>query len=129
MIDPQESGGPFSALQAFTVGICGMFPTAMLARLLRHHGLVRMGKRRFWGRDLLWEIPTAAFSSILGSGFALLSIPFLPQVVQESPERLFMVTNTIVGLCAWMGPRGIEVLLNKLVENYSPHNRRPGGEK
>jgi hypothetical protein len=129
MIDPQESGGPLSALQAFTVGICGMFPTAMLARLLWHHRLVRMGQRRFWGRDLLWEVPTAAFSSILGSGFALLMIPFLPQVVQESPERLFMVTNTIVGLCAWMGPRGIEVLLSKLVENYAPHHRRSGEEK
>ncbi len=49
----QEPGQ--SLWQTFAVGIGGMLPVAALARVLYHYRLVRIGSRRFWSRELLWE--------------------------------------------------------------------------
>lgn len=116
--DMQEPGTSPAIWQNFLVGLGGMLPVAALARVLYHYRLVRLGRRRFWSRELLWEAPTAIFSAILGSGIATAVIGFLPAAVQADQYRTFTITHTIVGFCAWLGPRGIEAALAQLVQRH-----------
>lgn len=123
---PPDADKGFEAIRSLTGGGGGVLLTASLARVLWHHRLVHLGKRRFWSRELLWEFPTAVFSAVIGSGLATLAIPFLPDALQSDPERLYTIGNCIVGICAWLGPRGIEVLLARVLGRYFPE---PKGDK
>lgn len=117
---PPDADKGLEAIRSMTGGMSGWFLTAALARVLWHHRLVRLGQRRFWSRDLLWEVPTAIFSAIVGSGVAAMVVPWLPESVQTDPERLYTVGNCIVGISAWLGPRGTEVLLGRIINKYFP---------
>lgn len=102
---------PPEAQQAI-IAMIGLLPTALLARFLWHRRLVALGRRRFWSIDLLWEIPTAALCAIVGGGLASwLGLDT-------------MAANAVVGIAAWMGPRGVEVLVADLAKRYLG-----GGEK
>ena len=94
-------------VQQAIIGAVGLLPTALLARFLWHHRLVRRGQRRFWSRDLLWEVPTAGLCAIVGGGIAS-SFGLDP-----------MASHAVVGVVGWLGPRGIEALLARLVTRYS----------
>lgn len=97
-----------------TVGLLGLIPTAILARVLWHHRLVRIGeRRRFWSWDLVTELPMAVFCAIIGGGFAT----YL--------ELDFMASNAMVGAASWLGPRGIEVVIARFVDRYTS---KPGGK-
>ena len=88
------------------LALAGLFPTAMLARFLWHRRLVHMGHRRFWSRDLVWEVPTAGLCAVMGGGLA--------SYLDLDP----MAGHALVGVVGWLGPRGIEVVLGRLVERY-----------
>lgn len=118
MVPDMQDQGP-EAWRAFAIGAGGMLPVAGLARLLYHYRLVRVGRRKFWSRELLWEIPTALLSAIMGIGVASAALGFLPDSVGADPVRAFNVTHCIVGFCAWLGPRGIEVALSQLVRRHA----------
>ncbi|WP_085595922.1 phage holin family protein [Thalassospira sp. MCCC 1A01428] len=84
----------------------GALGIAMIARLLWHQRLVRLGQRRFWSWELLWEVPTAAFSAIVGAGIAAyLSL--------DGDQSL-----AVIGICGWLGPRGAEALVDRILQTY-----------
>lgn len=85
-------------------GLAGVLPTAALGRALAHHQLVRLGHRKVFSKELLWELPTVAFVGIVGGGLATyLDLPL-------------MAGHAVVAMTAYLGPRGIEVLLTKWVD-------------
>lgn len=72
---------------------------AFAGRLMFHATEVKRGKRRFFGRELFWELPIAVGMAIIGEGFAVyfgLSQP---------------VSTGLIAALAYLGPRGAEVLL------------------
>ena len=86
-------------LLAVLASIAALLPAALLMRLLWHRRLVRLGRRRFWSAELLWELPTAVACAVLAGGAAeYLNLPPL-------------ATHGLVGAIAWLGPRGLEVAL------------------
>lgn len=89
-------------------GAAGLSLAALLARLLWHWRLVQMGHRRFWSRELFWEVPTAIFMGVIAGG--------LVSHFELGAAEGF----AIAGVCGWLGPRGLEVLLARLVERYGP---------
>ncbi len=68
-------------------------------RLMWHTGEVRRGKRRFWGRELLWEIPICF-------GMALIGESVTAYLGLSQP-----VSTGVVAALAYLGPRGAEVML------------------
>lgn len=72
---------------------------AVTGRLMYHSGEVKLGRRRFFGKELLWEIPVAIGMAIIGEGIA--SYLGLGQPVSTG----------LVATLAYLGPRGAEALL------------------
>lgn len=72
---------------------------AVMGRLMWHASETKKGKRRFFGRELVWEIPIAFGMAIIGDSIAV----------------YFDLSRTVsVGLIAalaYLGPRGAEVAL------------------
>ncbi|MCD9148982.1 phage holin family protein [Pseudophaeobacter flagellatus] len=81
---------------------------ATIGRLMWHSGEVRKGQRRFFGPELLWEIPVAIGMAIIGEAIA--------SYMGAGPT----VTTGIVALAAYIGPRGAEVLLTKWLVRAKP---------
>ena len=106
MLDKLPEIGP-EMKQAIT-GIAGLVPAALLARLLWHWRLVQLGHRRFWSRELFWEVPTAVLMGLMAGGL-------VSYFELGAPEGF-----AIAGVCGWLGPRGMEVLLIRLVERHRP---------
>lgn len=72
---------------------------AFTGRLMYHSGEVRLGRRRFFGRELLWELPVAIGMAIIGEAAAS-HLEFGPPV-----------RTGLVALLAYLGPRGVETLI------------------
>ena len=72
---------------------------AFTGRLMYHSGEVKLGKRRFFGKELLWEIPVAIGMAIIGEGIA------------RYMELGQPVSTGLVAMLAYLGPRGAEALL------------------
>ena len=73
----------------------------LFARLMWHVGRVRKGERRFFGPELVYELPIAFGMAIFGESVAAwIGLP--------SPSS----TALVAGL-AYLGPRGAEVLFTK----------------
>jgi hypothetical protein len=72
---------------------------AFTGRLMYHSGEVKLGKRRFFGKELLWEIPVAVGMALIGEAAA--SYMGLTQPVSTG----------FIATLAYLGPRGAEALL------------------
>ena len=72
-----------------------------------HSSEVRKGARRFFGPELLWEIPVAVGMAIIGEAIASYM-----QVGQP-------MSTGIVALAAYIGPRGAEAILSKWISKPS----------
>ena len=72
---------------------------ALVGRLMWHSGEVKLGKRKFFGKELLWEIPVAVGMALIGDAAA--SYIGLTQPVSTG----------FVATLAYLGPRGAEALL------------------
>jgi hypothetical protein len=72
---------------------------AFTGRLMYHSGEVKLGKRHFFGKELLWEIPVAVGMALIGDSAA--SYMGLTQPVSTG----------FVATLAYLGPRGAETLL------------------
>jgi len=72
---------------------------AFTGRLMYHSGEVKLGRRRFFGKELLWEIPVAIGMAIIGEAVA--SHFDLGQPVRTG----------LVATLAYLGPRGAEALM------------------
>ena len=73
---------------------------AFIGRLMWHSGEVKLGNRRFFGKELLWEFPIAIGMAIIGEAAA--SYLGLTQPVSTG----------LVATLAYLGPRGAEALLS-----------------
>lgn len=96
---------PFKALSAeasqLLAAIAALLPVSLLTRLLYHRRLVRLGRRRFWSGELVWELPTAVLCAVIGGGLA------------EYLGLSGLTGHAITGTVAWLGPRGLEVMAAK----------------
>lgn len=72
---------------------------AFMGRLMYHSGEVKLGRRRFFGKELLWEIPVAVGMALIGEAAA--SYLGLGQPVSTG----------LVATLAYLGPRGAESVL------------------
>jgi hypothetical protein len=72
---------------------------AFTGRLMYHSGEVKLGRRRFFGKELFWEIPVAVGMALIGDAAA--SYMGLTQPVSTG----------FVATLAYLGPRGAETLL------------------
>ena len=72
---------------------------AFTGRLMYHSGEVKLGKRRFFGKELLWEIPVAVGMALIGEAAA--SYMGLTQPVSTG----------FIATLAYLGPRGAEAVL------------------
>lgn len=72
---------------------------AFAGRLMFHATEVKRGKRRFFGRELVWELPIAIGMAIIGEGAA---------AYFDLPPT---VSTGLIAALAYLGPRGVEVLL------------------
>ena len=72
---------------------------AFTGRLMYNSGEIKLGRRRFFGKELLWEIPVAIGMAIIGEAVA--SHFDLGQPVRTG----------LVATLAYLGPRGAEAVL------------------
>lgn len=84
-----------------------LFSFAVLVRMLWHQRLVRLGQRRFWSWDLLWEVPMAVMCAAVGSGVA-------SYFALEGSQ-----TVACIGICSWLGPSGSQAILDRLLAHYA----------
>lgn len=89
------------------VGLSGALGVSAVARMLVHHKLVKLGKRRLWSWDLAWEIPTCVLMAIVGGGVA------------EFMGLDGMKANACVGVVAYLGPKGLETLVATAAAKWS----------
>ena len=73
--------------------------SAFVGRLMWHSGEVKLGNRRFFGKELLWEIPVAVGMALIGDAAA-------NYIGLTQP-----VSTVFVATLAYLGPRGAESLL------------------
>ncbi|HIP78377.1 MAG TPA: hypothetical protein EYH07_07935 [Kiloniellaceae bacterium] len=105
--------GPFSgsALKAFLATLSAFSIGALVGRLAYHTMQVKAGKRRFWSIDLFWELPLALFcGSVAGAIGIYLALPPL-------------VTFGLCSLVGYLGPRGVEVIVYRVIDRYSKGSR------
>ena len=72
---------------------------AFTGRLMWHSGEVKLGNRRFFGKELLWEIPVAVGMALIGDAAA-------NYIGLTQP-----VSTGFVATLAYLGPRGAEAVL------------------
>lgn len=76
---------------------------ALIGRLAYHSTEVKAGRRAFFGREVLWELPIAVFAAIIGDALA-------SYMGWQSP-----VSTGVVATLAYLGPRGSEALITRLI--------------
>jgi len=89
------------ALQNIFGGAATAIIGAMMGRLMWHTSEVKKQNRKFFGKELLWELPVAFGMGVFGEGAA----------------DYFQLSDTagvaLIVALAYLGPRGIEVALSK----------------
>ena len=94
-----EDDSLIAALHRLFGGTLTTLLGAFIGRLMFHSGEVKLGKRRFFGKELLWEIPVAIGMAIIGEAAA--SYLGLAQPVSTG----------LVATLAYLGPRGAQSAL------------------
>ncbi|MBD9372767.1 phage holin family protein [Rhizobium sp. ARZ01] len=82
----------------------GAFTTligAFIGRIMWHAQEVKKARRKFLGRELIWELPIAVGMALIGEGLA--------SWLQFGQP----VSTGLVAALAYLGPRGAEVLFMK----------------
>jgi len=97
----EEVGTIASTLNALMGGAMATIVAGMSGRLMFHVMEVKKNARKFFGRELLWEIPTAV-------GMAMIAESLLVYV--GTPDS---VKTGAIAAIAYLGPRIIEDLFTK----------------
>ena len=84
------------------------FWASAAGRLLFHTTMVRRGVRRFWSRDLIWELPVALGMGFVGDGLA-----------EYLGEAGATRTGLIVTI-SYLGPRVLETAFAILARDHTP---------
>ncbi len=94
-----NDGGFIDMINSFFGGAVTTLIGAFTGRLMWHSGEVKLGNRRFFGKELLWEIPVAVGMALIGEAVAR-------YIGLSQP-----VSTGFVATLAYLGPRGAEALL------------------
>ena len=92
-------GSFIETINSFFGGALTTLIGAFTGRLMYHSGEVKLGKRRFFGKELLWEIPVAIGMAIIGEAVATYLGLTQP------------VSTGLVATLAYLGPRGAETVI------------------
>ena len=65
-----NDGGFIDMINSFFGGAVTTLIGAFTGRLMWHSGEVKLGNRRFFGKELLWEIPVAVGMALIGEAAA-----------------------------------------------------------
>ena len=74
---------------------------ALIGRAMWHVSEARKARRRFFGTELLWELPIAVGMALIGEGLAAWLALGQP------------ASTGLIAALAYLGPRGAEVLFMK----------------
>jgi len=94
-----EGDGFIETINTLFGGAVATLIGAFTGRLMWHSGEVKLGRRRFFGKELLWEIPVAVGMALIGEAAAR-------YIGLAQP-----VSTGFVATLAYLGPRGAEALL------------------
>lgn len=98
-----DQPGLIEAFNAALGGAVTSFIGALVGRAMWHSGEVKAKRRKMFGPELLWELPTALGMGFVGEGLA-------GYFALESTAR----TAVIVAL-AYLGPRGAQALAERFI--------------
>ena len=94
-----EQDGFIETINAFFGGAITTLIGAFTGRLMWHSGEVKLGRRKFFGKELLWEVPIAIGMALIGDAAAR-------YIGLGQP-----VSTGFVATLAYLGPRGAEALI------------------
>ena len=94
-----SDGSFIETINSFFGGALTTLIGAFTGRLMYHSGEVKLGRRRFFGKELLWEIPVAIGMAIIGEAVATYLVLTQP------------VSTGLVATLAYLGPRGAEAVI------------------
>ena len=94
-----NDGGFIDMIHSVFGGAVTTLIGALTGRLMWHSSEVKLGRRRFFGKELLWEIPVAVGMALIGEAAA-------NYIGLAQP-----VSTGFVATLAYLGPRGAEALL------------------
>ncbi|KKX24299.1 phage holin family protein [Rhizobium sp. LC145] len=104
---PDKYNSLIELLNAWMGGAATTILAAMVGRAMWHGNEARKGHRKFFGIELLWEFPVALGMALVG----------------ESAASYFdlgqPVSTGLIAALAYLGPRGMEVLLQKWIARKS----------
>ena len=97
-------GSFIETINSFFGGALTTLIGAFTGRLMYHSGEVKLGRRRFFGKELLWEIPVAIGMAIIGEAVAtylgltqpVIGIILAWIVLGEEPTWLLWVGGVLV---------------------------------
>lgn len=93
-------------------GFVATWAMAGIGRLLWHVQMVSTGKRSFWSWWLIWELLTALGCGVMAEGVA------------DWAGLTGKAALAVIVFGSYLGPRGIEVLLLRIVGRYLPPENR-----
>lgn len=99
MEDGSGGNGLIAALDALLGGAATTLIAAMAGRLAYHSAEVSKKRRRFFGPEVLWEIPVAVGMALVGEALA------------DYLDLNQTVTTGVVAVLAYLGPRGAQTIL------------------
>lgn len=103
-----ENDGFIETINALFGGAITTLIGAFTGRLMWHSGEVKLGNRRFFGKELLWEIPVAVGMALIGDAAAR-------YIGLTQP-----VSTGFVATLAYLGPRGAEAVLASWLGRRKP---------
>ncbi|NTF92608.1 phage holin family protein [Rhizobium rhizogenes] len=98
---PDKYNSLYEMLNAWGGGALATIIGALLGRVMWHSSEAGKGHRKFFGAELLWEIPVAFGMAFIGEGVA--------SYLNVGPPA----TTGLIAALAYLGPRGTEVLFQK----------------
>jgi hypothetical protein len=100
---PEKYTSLIELMNAWLGGAATTVIAATLGRAMWHGNEARKGHRKFLGLELLWEFPVALGMALVGESVA-------------SYLNVGPTTSTgLIAALAYLGPRGMEVLVQKWV--------------
>ncbi|ULB10745.1 phage holin family protein [Cereibacter azotoformans] len=99
--------GLIDTMTALWGGAVATLIAAFVGRLMYHTSEVRAHRRPFFGWELLWEIPVAVGMAVIGEALSR-------YLGLDSP-----VSTGLVATLAYLGPRGAEALIERLIRGKS----------
>lgn len=109
--------GLIDQLSQWFGGAATALMVGVLGRLMFHSQEASSKRRRFFGPELIWEIPTSIALAIIGDGLA--------NFLGLNPT----VTVSFIGLVSYLGPRWIESALTPILLRFFGHSKDRNDEK